>query len=242
MNDALQLLATLPVWLVIFLFSTTCHEAAHALAAKLGGDRTAEAGGQVSLDPLPHIRRHPVGMVVFPLLSFIINGGGWMIGWASAPYDAAWAARHPKRAAWMSAAGPAANLMLVIIAGLAIRGGMMAGWFEAPRAPSTEAIVALAKDGGGSELLALGLSVLFSLNLLLFSFNLLPLPPLDGSGVIGLFLTDDLFRKFQALFADPSISIMGLIVAWQVFGQAWSSIFVTALQLLYPEYGYSVSS
>ena len=65
------------VWYVVFLFSTTCHEAAHALAAKLGGDLTAFHGGQVSIDPVPHIRREPFGMVVFPILSYVV--GGWMM-------------------------------------------------------------------------------------------------------------------------------------------------------------------
>jgi len=70
---------------VVFLFSTTCHEASHALVAKLGGDSTAALGGQVSLNPIPHIRRSLFGMVVFPIASFLLSGG--MIGWASAPYD-----------------------------------------------------------------------------------------------------------------------------------------------------------
>ncbi len=56
---------------VVFLLSTTCHEAAHALVAKLGGDTTAFEGGQVSLNPLPHIRREPFGMVIMPLLGIV---------------------------------------------------------------------------------------------------------------------------------------------------------------------------
>ena len=66
------------LWYIAFLFSTTCHEAAHAWAAKRGGDTTAYAGGQVTLDPLPHIRREPFGMVMMPWLSFL--SGGWMMG------------------------------------------------------------------------------------------------------------------------------------------------------------------
>ena len=67
------------LWYVVFLLSTTCHEAAHALVAKWGGDMTASQGGQVSLNPIPHIRREPFGMVViFPLLSYAV--GGWMMG------------------------------------------------------------------------------------------------------------------------------------------------------------------
>ena len=57
------------IWYIVFLFSTTCHEGAHALAAKLGGDTTAFEGGQVSLNPIPHIRRSPVGLVLVPIIS-----------------------------------------------------------------------------------------------------------------------------------------------------------------------------
>jgi Zn-dependent protease len=55
-----QLLAFGFVWYVAFLFSTTCHEAAHAFVAKLGGDDTAALGGQVTLNPVPHIQREPI--------------------------------------------------------------------------------------------------------------------------------------------------------------------------------------
>ena len=89
---------------IVFLFSTTCHEASHALAAKIGGDSTAALGGQLSLNPIPHIRRSFFGMVIFPILSFFLLGGG-MIGWASAPYDPLWERRHPRRSAWMALAG-----------------------------------------------------------------------------------------------------------------------------------------
>src|SRR3954463_846660 len=100
-------LALAPLWYVTFLLSTTCHEAAHAWAAKLGGDLTAFHGGQVTLNPVPHIKREPFGLVLIPILSFFM--GGAMLGWASAPYDPLWSRRYPKRAAWMSLAGPAAN-------------------------------------------------------------------------------------------------------------------------------------
>src|SRR3989442_3755228 len=110
------------IWYAVFLFSTTCHEAAHALAAKLGGDPTAFHGGQVTLNPIPHIRREPVGTVVSPILSYLF--GGWMICWASAPYDPAWQQRYPRRAACMALASPAANFLLVLAAAAAIRIGI----------------------------------------------------------------------------------------------------------------------
>ena len=74
-------------WYAVLLFSLTFHEAAHAFAALRGGDRTAYLGGQVSLDPTPHIRREPLGTVVFPIVIYLISGGGWMFGWASTPFD-----------------------------------------------------------------------------------------------------------------------------------------------------------
>ena len=67
------------MWYVVFLFSTTCHEAAHAFVAKREGDLTAFEGGQVTLNPLPHVKREPFGMVIFPVV--LLQLGGWMMGW-----------------------------------------------------------------------------------------------------------------------------------------------------------------
>ena len=224
------------VWFVVFLFSTTCHEAAHAWAAKLGGDLTAFHGGQVSLDPMPHIRREPFGMVVFPLLTYAI--GGWMMGWASAPYDPYWAQRHPRRAAWMSLAGPGANLTLAVVAGLSIRAGILMGWFLAPHSANFTRVVSSVNTGaaeGGAVLL----SVMFSLNLLLCFFNLLPLPPLDGFGAIGLFLSEDAAGRFQEFASRMrGFNMIGLMVAWKLFDPMFGPIFTLALNTLYPGHGY----
>ena len=76
-------------WLLVFIFSLTAHEAAHAWAAKRLGDLTAYQGGQVTLDPIPHIRREPLGMLIIPIASYFSSG--WMFGWASAPFNFAWA-------------------------------------------------------------------------------------------------------------------------------------------------------
>src|SRR5580704_14236773 len=136
------------VWYVAFLFSTVCHEGAHALAAKLGGDMTAAEGGQVSLNPIPHIRRSPWGLVVFPIISYALFG--WMVGYASAPYDPTWARQHPKRAAWMALAGPAANFTLMLLAAAAIRIGISTGHFQAPDSVIPTQVTVLA--GGGVNL------------------------------------------------------------------------------------------
>ena len=126
-------------WYVVFVFSVTVHEAAHALLAMKLGDPTAYHGGQVTLDPVPHMRREPFGMIVVPLLSYVL--GGWMFGWASTPYDPGWVARHPRRAAWMGLAGPGGNLALILLAGVLIHAGIAAGWFYAPPAITFSTVV-----------------------------------------------------------------------------------------------------
>jgi Zn-dependent protease len=224
------------VWYIVFLLSTTCHEAAHAFVAKLGGDRTAFDSGQVTLNPIPHIRREFFGMVLFPILTYFT--GGWMMGWASAPYDALWAKRNPRQAALMSLAGPGANLALVILASLAIHAGLAAGFFQHPRSVHFTSIVAPAAPGLADGAATL-LSILFSLNLLLCVFNLLPIPPLDGFGAVGLLLPERAAIRFQNLGTQiRGFSILGLLIAWRIFGPIFAPIFAFALNALYPGAGY----
>jgi Zn-dependent protease len=232
-----NLIALGVTWFVVFLFSTTLHEAGHALAAYRLGDPTAYHGGQVSLSPFPHVRREPVGMVLIPLVTFAMSHGSWMMGWASAPYDPTWAHHHPRRAAVMALAGPFANLLLVLVAGGIVRVGVASGVFSVPERISFTAITSATGHG-----LAAGavtpLSILFSLNLILFVFNLLPLPPLDGSAALALFMTDDMARSYQQFLRQPMFSMLGLFVAWQVFNPIVRPVYFLAWNLLYPGAGY----
>ena len=157
------------VWFVSFLFSTTVHEAMHALAAWRLGDPTAYNGGQVTLSPLPHIRREPIGMLVLPLLTSLTQG--WAIGWASAPYDPYWAQRYPKRAAIMAAAGPIGNVLIATSALILLRVGLAIGLFIAPDRITFETLVASAN--GTPTFLTILLSVLLVQNVFLGIFNLL---------------------------------------------------------------------
>jgi Zn-dependent protease len=222
----------------VFVFSTTLHEAAHAWAALRGGDRTAHDGGQVTLDPTPHIRREPFGMVVLPILSVLVSG--WPLGFASAPYDRRWAERHPRRAGWMALAGPGANLALVILAALVINVGVWAGVFYAPES-ILFADVTAATAGPESWWSAVGYFVgtVFALNLLLFVFNLLPLPPLDGSAAAVLVLPEETVPKYQAfLWSTPQLGLMGIMVAWWVFDFVFNPVFTAAISWLYPGISY----
>jgi Zn-dependent protease len=217
-------------WYVVFLFSIVLHEAAHAFAALRLGDPTAYHGGQVTLDPVPHIRREPFGTAIVPIVSFLL--GGWMIGWASAPYDRHWAMRRPRRAAVMALAGPVSNLLLVIAAAASIRAGIALGFFLAPERLSFTSLV-VARAGGTASWAAVMLSILFTLNLVFLVFNLIPLPPLDGSGVIAFFMSPDTARRYLEFTSAPMLSFAGLMISWRVFGQVFDPIRLIAVNLLY---------
>jgi Zn-dependent protease len=220
------------IWFVVFLFSTTLHEAGHAFAAKKLGDTTAYEGGQVSLNPLPHIQREPFGMVLVPIVTFALTQGGWMMGWASAPYDPLWAHRYPKRAAIMALAGPAGNLILVLISGTILRLGLNAGIYV-PAPPQFERLVGASVQGGFAEASIVPLSIFFCLNLLLFLFNLLPLPPLDGSAVLPAFMSNEMSARYNTLLHQPMISLLGLMLAWRVFPYIFQPVLIFALRILY---------
>jgi Zn-dependent protease len=217
-NITPEMLAFGFIWYVAFLFSTTCHEAAHALVAKIGGDTTAALGGQVSLNPVPHIQREPWGMVVIPLISYVLSGS--MIGWASAPFDPLWERRHPHRSAWMALAGPAANYTLMLLAVVGIRIGTAMHWLG--QDPLT----------GRADFPTSVLYVFFSLNLLLGTFNLLPVPPLDGSTAIMLFMNEGRAHKYLDWLRGNSYAMLGLLVGWLVFREMYPYVEAFATSVL----------
>jgi len=200
-----QQLATLPLWYVAFLLSLTCHEAAHAMVAKWGGDLTAYRSGQVTLNPLPHIRREIFGTVVVPLISFFISGS--MLGWGSAPYDPLWEQRHPKRSAWMALAGPVTNFLLAIVAI-----GLMRVFVWTVVHPGLHGAI----GGETPQGIFFFLKIMFMLNLLLGCFNLIPVAPLDGHTAIGLLMPERVFQQWLGFVRSPMSSLIGLLLAWRL--------------------------
>jgi len=222
-------------WYLVFILSLSFHEAAHAFVAMKLGDKTAFHSGLVSLHPFAHMMREPIGMIVLPIVSYFYNG--WMIGWASTPYDHAWAQRYPKREILMAMSGPLANLILVIAAAVIIRIGLAMGYFYPPESITFSNVTA-AVNAGWANSIAVMISILFTLNLVLFVFNLLPIPPLDGSSLVPLVLDSENADKYKAFVSQPSVSIVGLIIAWQFFGFLFEPVHLFALNLLYPGYHY----
>ncbi|HET9803134.1 MAG TPA: site-2 protease family protein [Candidatus Acidoferrum sp.] len=204
------------IWYVVFLFSTTCHEAAHALAAKLQGDETAALGGQVTLNPVPHIRREPWGMVVVPIVTVIFSKASYLFGWASAPFDPEWQRRYPKKSAIMAIAGPAANFTLMFVGVIGIQVGRHYQVFTQESWGTFAANV---------------LFILFSLNLLLGIFNLVPAPPLDGSTAIMLFMKESTAHRYLTWLREGnfgSMALIGAIVAFY-YGYGYVDQFFTRI-------------
>jgi Zn-dependent protease len=218
------------LWYVIFLFSTTFHEASHAFAAKKMGDLTAYENGQVSLSPFPHMKREPIGTIVVPIISFLL--GGWMIGWANVPYDGEWAYNNPKKSAAMAAAGPSANFILVCISAILIYTGIYFNIFQNPETVNTSNIVE-AVNPGVFVIVAKTISIFFSLNLLLFLFNLIPLPPLDGSGMIPMYLSVERGQRYLEITANRIFAIIGLLFAWKLFDHFHFKLNLLFINLLY---------
>ncbi len=219
-------------WYLVFLFSTTFHEFAHAYLAFRGGDMTAYETGHVTLSPAPHIRRSPVGMIVLPILSYLQLG--WMMGFASVPFNADWGKQNPRRQALMSLAGPGANLVLALTALGLMRGLLAAHVFQYAESGGSGHYVE-AVSGARSPLgaLALVLGVTLKLNVVLFLFNLIPVPPLDGASVLAGFFPGQIGVLYQRMRQLPAFELLGLLLAWRLFPYLASPAFALISTLVY---------
>jgi Zn-dependent protease len=156
--------------IAILLMSVVIHEVAHGLVANAYGDPTARLQGRLTLNPLKHL--DPIGSILVPVISYFF--GGFIFGWAKPvpynPYNLK-PGRFPEAA--VAAAGPISNLLLALIFALVVRFGVSSGWPDA-----TIHITAL---------------IVF-VNILLAVFNLVPIPPLDGSRLLFAVFPDKIYR------------------------------------------------
>lgn len=176
-----------PILIVLFFFSVVIHEVAHGLMAYKCGDNTAKAMGRITLNPLPHIDMF--GTIILPAMMFFL--GGFIIGWAKPvpinPYNF-----HDvkKCTIKVGASGILANFALSIIMSLII-------WVLN--------LMGFQKTVSGINIIAF-LAAGVSINIVLGIFNLIPIPPLDGSRIVSSLLPVKLAQKYD------SISSFGFII------------------------------
>jgi Zn-dependent protease len=186
--------------LFAILLGLSIHEYAHARVAKQQGDHTAEQFGRVTLNPLAHI--DIIGTILVPLVLLVSSGGRIGFGWAKPVPVNPLAFRHPRRGVlWVSLAGPLSNILLALVAGLAVR--VLGGPAFVPE---------------GSNPLVLVLTAIALINLFLAFFNLIPIPPLDGSGVISAILPVELAAKYESVSRFGTLIVLGLIIAGSLVG------------------------
>ncbi|MCA9784525.1 MAG: site-2 protease family protein [Candidatus Delongbacteria bacterium] len=192
-----ELISQLVIALPVLLFSIVVHEVAHGVAALRLGDDTAYLQGRLTLNPLPHI--DPVFSLVVPAMC-ILSGAPVFGGARPVPVDVR-RLRHPKRdMALIAAAGPLSNILLVALASLVWHG--LAGM-----------------DMLGRETVEI-LRYFVMINVVLAAFNMLPLPPLDGSRIFVLFLSGEAEWRYRSLERWGIFLVFGVII---FFGGALGS-------------------
>jgi Zn-dependent protease len=182
--------------ILILIMSVVIHEVSHGYAALMYGDHTAEYEGRLTLNPIKHL--DPFGSIVLPILLYISTSGGFVFGWAKpVPYNPhnLKSGRWPE--AFVALAGPLSNLLIALVFGLFIRFSH----------------VGVAGLNNGFYYI---LSLIVFINLTLAIFNLIPLPPLDGSKLLfaifpqKLYEMRRLFERYGMLF-----TIVFVFFIWQ---------------------------
>ena len=211
---------------VVLILAFSVHECAHAWTAWRLGDPTAKMLGRITLNPVKHL--DPFGSVIFPLIGLYY--GGMLFGWAKpTPVTARNFKNYKRDDILVALAGPASNLLsatvalilLVILKHVIVGGGIaiVTAMALAHRMPgvSTENLPQLFP-------IALFLYYVILLNLLLFVFNLIPVPPLDGSHILRHFL------PYKALQLYDRIGMFGMIILMLVGGGLIFRVFLNPLQ------------
>ena len=161
--DINHLIQTISIYALPVLFAITLHEAAHGYAARHFGDNTAYMLGRITLNPLKHV--DPMGTILMPLLLYFATSGAFLFGYAKPVPVRFGNLRNPKRdMIWVALAGPAANLVQALLWG--ILSVLLQG-------ADVQEIFFLQMCKGG-----------ILVNVVMFAFNLFPLPPLDGGRIL----------------------------------------------------------
>lgn len=197
--------------IAILVMSVVIHEVAHGVVANWLGDPTARLQGRLTLNPIPHV--DPLGSLILPGI-LALSGSPLLFGWAKpVPYNPYNFQRGGKWAeALVAGAGPASNILIALVFGMAFR----LGWVP-------------------MEAMELGL-YLVSINVLLAIFNMIPIPPLDGSKVLAsllpypLSLSYDKFRTW--LEWNPFLGFGIVLVGVLLFGNVLSAIVLSIVRII----------
>ena len=189
--DFNEIVQTITTYALPVLLAITLHEAEHGYAAKLFGDNTAWALGRVTLNPVPHIDL--VGTIAIPLVLYFATAGNFLFGYAKpVPVDVS-RLRHPKRdMVWVALAGPVANLLQAIL-------WMVAIYFLSGFDVEERFFTDMAKAG-------------VLTNLVMFAFNLFPIPPMDGGRIVVGLLPWRLAVGFAQVERFGFFIVMGLVL------------------------------
>lgn len=192
--------------IIILILSIVIHEVSHGYVAQMLGDPTARLAGRLTLNPIPHI--DPLGSVIIPAI-LVLTGANILFGWAKpVPYNPYNLRNQKWGEAIVAIAGPLTNLSIAIVFGLLIRFGILFDYFSV-----------------ASPFVELASFVVY-INILLAIFNLIPIPPLDGSKVLASILPPHLHQKymdFQALmmrygmFAMFGFVLLFMYFIWPIF-------------------------
>lgn len=189
----LNLIQKIAIWAIPVIFAITVHEVAHGWVANRRGDATARMLGRLTLNPIKHI--DPMGTIVVPIL--LLATGGFLFGWAKPVPVNMRNLRSPDRdMALVAAAGPGVNLLMALGWGLLLK-------------------MALLLLGAGNETVGVPLAYMaqagIAINLVLMILNLLPIPPLDGSRILRLWLPDQARPAFDRLETWGLLILIGLL-------------------------------
>ena len=189
---------------IVLLFSAVVHEVMHGVAADWLGDKTARYAGRLTLNPIPHIDLF--GSIILPLL-LGLSGAPFMFAWAKpVPYNPYNLRPGRWSEAIVAVAGPAANLVIALIAALIMRLGIASGALDA-------------------------MFLIVASNLMLCIFNLFPIPPLDGSKVLEPFLPRSWWNGYDAwrrrLETNPFLGMGLVLLVVVVLGNSFGSFVIT---------------
>ncbi len=192
-------MAPAPILIVLFFFSVVLHEVAHGYTALKCGDPTAQLSGRLTLNPLPHV--DVLGTIIVPLLMYTM--GGFVIGWAKPvpvnPYNFKNLREGTLK---VGASGPLTNFILAVIFAVVV-------WiFNILNLPSTNFGLTM------TALFAGGVTV----NLILGLFNLVPVPPLDGSRIVSTLLPPEAAEKYERI--EP----YGILIVFLLLSLIWPLI------------------